>query len=286
VCSSDLRAFLRYSASTMNPTKVKLEISSKSMRKSVEKLLSQEKNIELVATGGNYLIADTVTGDKQTGLMIYVGNDRTYALREMEPLKAEKNPAALDSVRLLLREAMRADILRGLHLQEPELDFSYQIYGCNGGSYICKADTTQPAGDKLKVKDGSHFHLMLKSNTSRELYINIIDIMPNGQMAWFDKIEGKTYSNIKLNVNYPVRDFKIEVSEPYGMEQIKLIAGEYPVSFAGIDRLGGSLAATRGNGNSSILNEFLNQPENGTRGASFSESIGITTKTITFEIIK
>lgn len=278
------RAFLRYSASTMNPTKVKLEISSKSMRKSVEKLLSQEKNIELVTTGGNYLIADTVTGDKQTGLMIYVGNDRTYALREMGPLKAEKNPAALDSVTLLLREAMRADILRGLHLHEPDLDFSYQVYGCSGGtSSFCKADTTQPAGDKLKVKAGSHFHLMLKSNTTRDLYINIIDIMPNGQMEW---LTGKRNSNIQLKENRPIEYLKIDITPPYGMEQIKLVAGDSPVSFASIGRIGGSLAATRGNGNSSVLNEFLNQPENGTRGISGSASIGITTKTFTFEIIK
>jgi hypothetical protein len=271
------RAFTINSVNPDNIIRLKLKISNKSARKKITSFFENEKNIQLLEKGFDYLISDTIIKE-ETFVKIYIGNNTTNELRGMTWRSIEEKNI-FDSLKTYLVESVKTDVFRKLDFSSSSIKFDLDVYPCVQN---CEQDKSQIFSEKtvvgnFQVSEGKSFKLELKNNSKQTIYINLIDIYPNNNLSWLE--DGR---NMQVKPNES-KDFNVFVSPPFGMEQFKVICTDRPMNLSSVAQNGTSLS--RGGEDNPLLN-YVESTLKGTRGGKISDDLGATVKTINFEIVK
>jgi hypothetical protein len=256
---------------------VKCKIKNKNTQKSVEENLSKIKNIQLVkGFDYSYVIIDSIYKGKSC-LQILVGKT-LLPLRNMTPICIE-TPCSYDSLTLLLKEAMKADLFRKMELNDPLIKFEYKIMCLDYA--IC--DSTNKNSGSLSYVENSGFKLIITNTGSKAFYFNFIDIEPTNKFTWAG--EEAEWRNKQILKGESHELIISGFTPPFGMEQFKLIATSKQVDFSPLERIGSSLAANSRGGEGNPLIDYVSEAVNGTRGGEYSSAqSSATIKTMTFEI--
>jgi hypothetical protein len=270
------RVFTLFSSADGIELNVKCKIKNKKIQKSVEENLSKIKNIKLVTDYSySYVIIDSIYNGKNC-LQILVGKTM-LPLRNMSPISIETS-SNYDSLTLLLKEAMKADLFRKMELNDPLIKFEYKIMCLDDA--VC--DSTNNNSGSLSYVENSGFKLIITNTGSKAFYFNIIDIEPSNKFTWASE-EGEWRN--KQIIKGESDEIIFNIFPPFGMEQFKLIATSKQVDFSPLERIGSSLAANSRGGEGNPLLDYVSEAVNGTRGGDSSPSqSSATIKTMTFEI--
>ena len=274
------RAFVTYSSAPPMKLKLNINVNSKSLKKELEALFANEKAIELVKTDFEYQIVDSVYNGKSDNVVVFLGPNKQTALRGMKPRAVKGDPIQADSVLQIIKQSMKTDMFRKLEMEDEFISFDYKLFPCSSDG-TCKFDSSKLVNGNLRFVVKSKLQLTLKNTCSQSIYLNIIDIDPTNVLAWGNP-QKKTLRNVELLVGEE-KPFFIKISEPFGIEQMKIIATDRPVDFSSLEQSGTSL--TRG-GDVNPLLDFVDKSVNGTRSAGGDDATGATVKSLTFEIME
>lgn len=278
------RAFILTHADPGFKIKVKLQIDNKNMQYELMKNLALEKNIEIVSSGQDYLIRDTLNKGTTNNLIIFMENDFNYSLREMRPKKMNSS-ADYDSIRVLLKDAMRTDLFRKMQMSDSTIRFEYSIIQCKQGKIPCIGESNEMLNGNYRFKEEQSFKVVVKNTGKKEMYLNMIDVDPMNRISWLkENNQGDNIRNFKIDKG-DSSYFVLTVYPPFGLEQFKFIGSDRSIDFAPLESLGTSLA-TRGIGDESPLMDFVEQNVAGTRSVGASSDVGASVQTFTFEIIE
>ena len=271
------RVFSLYSKTDGIQLNLSCKIKNKKLQKSIEEKLSKFENINLVDDSSySYEIIDSVYKGKSY-LIILVGKTK-FPLRNMSPIYIE-NAKSYDSLTLLLKEAMKADLFRKMELNDPSLKFEYKIL-CHENN---NCDSVNNISGSLSFFENTSFKLNITNTGSKAFYFNIIDIEPSNKFTWVG-VEGEWRNEHILKGES--HEIIIEVIPPYGTEQFKFIATSKPVDFSPLERIGSSLTSNSRSGDENPLIDYISVTVNGTRGGTSSSQSSATVKTLTFDILK
>jgi hypothetical protein len=271
------RVFSLYSITDEIQLNVKCKIKNKKLQKSIEEKLSKIENINLVSDFSySYQIVDSVYNGKSC-LLILVGKSK-LPLRNMSPIYIE-NTSSYDSLILLLKEAMKADLFRKMELNDPLIKFEYKI--------ICfendNCDSTNNISGSLSFYENTGFKLIITNTGSKSFYFNVIDIEPTNKFTWTG-VENDWRN--KQILKGESDEIIFNVFPPYGLEQFKLIATSKPVDFSPIVRIGSNLMPNSRGGEENPLLDYISKSVYGTRGGASSTQSSATIKTLNFDILK
>ena len=271
------RVFSLYSRTDGIQLNLNCKIKNKNLQKSTKLILSKFENINLVDDSSySYEIIDSVYKGKSY-LIILVGKTK-LPLRNMSPIYIE-NAKSYDSLTLLLKEAMKADLFRKMELNDPSLKFEYKIL-CHENN---NCDSVNNISGSLSFFENTSFKLNITNTGSKAFYFNIIDIEPSNKFTWVG-VEGEWRNEHILKGES--HEIIIEVIPPYGTEQFKFIATSKPVDFSPLERIGSSLTSNSRSGDENPLIDYISGTVNGTRGGTSSSQSSATVKTLTFDILK
>lgn len=279
VDSIKYRAFITSPFNPGSTVKLKLEIESKSIRKEWNAFFKSQATIQLTDTNFDYLIKDSVINGV-SNYCIYLGGNLANPLQGMSH-RSTAQAGELDWIMAALNHSSRIDVFRKLNADDSELKVKINMYPCIKD---CFSENpifdTIPAAGNFQVKENSCFKLIVQNESSKNAFINILDIDPTNVLVWLDNDSHSTR-------NYPCKpnkyfEFIAQVYDPYGSEQFKVIASDRPMSFSQLEENGKSMA--RGV-NSDPLFLFVDEQTTNSRGST-PTNLGATIQTLHFEIIK
>jgi hypothetical protein len=265
-------SYVKYRAFNINPVNesniiyLKLNLTSKSLKKEAEKYFKGQPDVRLVESNFSYLLVDTLV-QNVTKARVYIGNNQTNPMRGM-PFRKIGSIGSFDTLLTEIRQSVRTDVFRKIEVESENINIEMNVL---------TKDKLPFENGNIVLKDGETFFIELVNNNAFPIYVNLVDIYPNNILVLAPDFKNKLMAPNQ-------RSFaKNSVGEPFGMEQFKLIFTDQPINLSSLENNGSAL--TRGN-NVNPFMEFVDSQTTGTRGRKPSELLNTTVKSISFEIIK
>ena len=261
------RAFLIKRANTGAEIKVKLDL--KKHQKEIESRLENMANIKLVKSDYQYLVKEIYDkGENKGKVIIYVGLDENTPLREMSPMTMS-GADQYDSIVTFLKEVSKIELLRKLEINDLNMDFSIRVLDNNKNEI--------PYGNLKLYSENKKYAIEIKNTGFENFDLKIISISTDYRINVLNKSK-KIYLTPESKAFY----IPVEVSQPYGTEQIIFLATTDPIDLSSLENLGTKIN-TRGD--TSPLIDYINKSAGGTRGVSEIKIQSATMKSLYFETI-
>ena len=265
-------SYVKYRAFNINPVNesniiyLKLNLTSKSLKKEAEKYFKGQPDVRLVESNFSYLLVDTLVHNV-TKARVYIGNNQTNPMRGM-PFRKIGSIGSFDTLLTEIRQSVRTDVFRKIEVESENINVEMNVL---------TKDKLPFENGNIVLKDGEKFFIELVNKSAFPVYVNLIDIYPNNILVLANDFRNRP---LAPNQRYVADN---TVGEPFGMEQFKLIFTDQPINLSSLENNGSAL--TRGN-NVNPFMEFVDSQTTGTRGRKPSELLNTTVKSISFEIIK
>jgi hypothetical protein len=263
-------SYVKFRAFNINPVNesniiyLKLNLTSKSLKKEAEKYFKAQPDVRLVESNFSYLLVDTLVHNV-TKARVYIGNNQTNPMRGM-PFRKIGSIGSFDTLLTEIRQSVRTDVFRKIEVESENINVEMNVL---------TKDKLPFENGNIVLKDGEKFFIELVNKSAFPVYVNLIDIYPNNILVF-----GFRNRPLAPNQRYFADN---TVMEPFGMEQYKLIFTDQPINLSSLENNGSAL--TRGN-NVNPFMEFVDSQTTGTRGRKPSELLNTTVKSISFEITK
>jgi metacaspase-1 len=149
-------------------------------------------------------------------------------------------PQRIERVRGFLRDFTRSRYLRKVEIAALGFDVDLVVTPCKLSAppvVKCVTDINQPAslsaGGRFTIRVGDGFRLTLTSRAQSDLYVAVLDIAPNNQLAVLSPLPGAGAQRLKAGIrNFNAGEFQL--AEPAGAAMLKLIVTGTPVVFDSI----------------------------------------------------
>jgi len=225
----------------------------------VSALQSTLQSIPAVKTAGNPEL--WITHGSVTDSIIIAANGLLFGtFKNMEVLQDQ------------LKHYIQYKFLKSLEIKDPAYDLEVRLLPVINGKVDTSRHNPKIAGGILELEEGDKFYISAKNNTNRGLYVNILDLQPDGL----------------IHAVFPNRDFPIEKTElrieagqerifswlmnigpPFGMETYKIFVSRQEIDMETIARSNGG----RPRANLSSLQELVNDSfATASRGSSIEKS--------------
>ncbi len=145
-----------------------------------------------------------------------------------------------------------------------------------------RAETRLTAGGQWRFKIGDAFLLRIRNQGRKAAYVSILDLIPDGHIGLLWPLPEQTGQD---NLLEPGRDFLVDVpytvTEPVGIEVLKLMATEEPVDFRMITTRGGVM----GRGPRGPLEQLFDEAYRGTRSTPLFPHGAVSTFSLPIQVI-
>lgn len=193
-----------------------------------------------------------------------------------------------------VRDYARSRYIRKIDLVDPRIRVTMELIPTNrriGDDSTCQGTDTLPvagkrdAGNQWRLHPHDVFLLRIRNEGEDDAYISILDLPPGGAVGQLFPMAGNLGSDNSLPAHKSllIEDMCYEVTEPYGVEVLKLFATREPIDFTSV--LVERRRVTRGEA-LSPLQELMGDAYGGTRSTGYSAPRGTgSTFGITFNVV-
>lgn len=241
---------------TTNSTAVKLDISSRKLRKNMEGVLAS-RGFVLNGSEAMLTLRDTSI-ERGVGVIAELNHSGEKLLGL--PFKQLYNDQSLDTLLQIIQKGIRIQKFRHLEVSSRSHLIDVKMHVLNRET---KKDENRAT---LMVGEGETLYITIKNCFDKPLFIDVLDVYPNNEIHKVD--EAMDY-DLKFNFEaVPPKDslvFQTEIFPPFGLEEFKIIASTQRLDFSPILNLGKSLAQTRGANSERFIDALIQQSNLGVK---------------------
>ena len=220
-----------------------------------------------------------------------------------KPFRPTNEFPAADLTQRIMQFARNA-YLRALNVKTDGMDVELELIPCTlqctsqrrvcgGEACTCVAEGN-PAdlfddGNNLRMKMGAGFGVRLINNGNRDVYVSVLDLMPDGSIGLLWPLPGTSTADtvIKANDSYRIPDPRdrdrllvYRACPPFGTDMLKALTTLEPVDFGPITRGTRTRGGARG-----PLDELLQESLTGVRGTNPAIAVGsVSTSSVTLTV--
>ncbi|MGH8167617.1 MAG: DUF4384 domain-containing protein, partial [Woeseiaceae bacterium] len=220
-----------------------------------------------------------------------------------QPFRPTNEFPAADLIQRIKQFARNA-YLRALNVKTDGMDVELELIPCTlqctsqrrvcgGEACTCVAEGNPTDlfddGNNLRMTMGTGFGVRLINNGDRDVYVSVLDLMPDGSIGLLWPLPGTSTADtvIKAQDSYRIPDprdrdrlLAYRACPPFGTDMLKVLTTLEPVDFAPIARG----TATRG-GERGPLDQLMQESLTGVRGANPAIAVGsVSTSSVTLTV--
>ena len=167
-----------------------------------------------------------------------------------------------------LKHYIQYKFLKTLEIIDPAFDLEVRLLPIINGKTDTARNHSKMVGGILELEDGDQFYIAAKNNTNRGLYVNILDLQPDGLIN--PVLPNKAFPIEKTELRIEAGQERIipyimKIGPPLGMETYKIFVSRQEIDMESIALSNG----LRARGNFSVIQELVNDSYTATsRGSS------------------
>jgi hypothetical protein len=171
-----------------------------------------------------------------------------------------------------LKHYIQYKFLKALEIRDPAFDLEVRLLPIINGKTDTARNHSKMVGGILELEDGDQFYIAARNNTNRGLYVNVLDLQPDGLINAV--LPNKAFPVEKTELRIEAGQERIipyimRIGPPFGMETYKVFVSRQEIDMESIALSNGG----RSRSNISVLQELVNDSYTATsRGSSIVKS--------------